>query len=97
MQPPLPGRFFLTMKIATRLAALFIGLITVALWFFGGPNLGTTKITEAVRAVDSATGSETVSHETRFLPGIDFLAVGLVLAILVWAAGRLIRPTQPAA
>lgn len=85
------------MKTATRLAALFISLITVALWFFGGPNLGTTKITEAVRAVDSATGSENVSHETRFLPGIDFLAAGLALAAIVWASGRLMRPSHRAA
>lgn len=79
------------MKIATRIAALFIALITLALWFFGGPNLGRTKMSEVVRAVDPTTGTETVSHEVRFLPGLDFLAIGLVMALFVWAAGRLFR------
>ncbi len=96
MRLTLPGRFFLTMKTATRIAALFISVITVALWFFGGPNLGATKINEVVRAVDAATGNETVSHETRFLPGIDFLAIGLILAVAVWASGRLVRPSPSA-
>ncbi len=96
MQFTLPGRFFLTVRTATRLTALFISLVTVALWFFGGPNLGTTRINEVVRAVDTATGNETVSHETRFLPGIDFLAIGLILAAIVWASGRLMRPSPSA-
>ena len=96
MQFTLPVRFFLTMTTATRLTALFISLVTVALWFFGGPNLGTTRIQEVVRAVDDATGNETVRHETRFLPGLVFLAAGLVLAAVVWAAGRWMRPSPSA-
>ena len=80
------------MRTASRIAALFVALITVALWFFGGPNLGTTKLTETVRTMDSTSGSEAVSHEVRFLPGLDFLAIGLVLATLIWVTGRLFRP-----
>lgn len=86
-QSPLSGRFFSDMKIATHIAALF----TVALWFFGGPNLGRTKMSEVVRAVDSTTGTGTVNHEVRFLPGLDFPAIGLVLALSAWAAGRFFR------
>lgn len=42
--------------------------------------------------MDSTSGTESVSHEVRFLPGLDFLAIGLVLAMLIWVTGRLFRP-----
>lgn len=80
------------MRTASQIAALFVALITVALWFFGGPNFGTTRLTETVRTVDAAGANEVVNHEVRFLPGLDFLAIGLLLAILIWMTGRLFRP-----
>lgn len=80
------------MRTASRLAALFVVLVTVALWFFGGPNFGPTRLTETVRTMDSTSGTESISHEVRFLPGLDFLAIGLVLAMLIWVTGRLFRP-----
>lgn len=80
------------MRTASQITALFVALVTVVLWFFGGPNLGTTRLTETVRAVDATGANEIVNHEVRFLPGLDFLAIGLLLSILIWMTGRLFRP-----
>lgn len=80
----LPGRFFLTMRTVLRLAALFIALITLVLWLFGGANTGRTKMTETVKVSDSVTGQEIISNETRFLPGLDFVAAGLIGAGIAW-------------
>ena len=89
----LPGRFFLTMRTVLRLATLFIALVTLVLWFFGGANTGRTKMTETVKVSDSVTGKETVSKETRFLPGLDFLAAGLIGAGVVWVLSFAARKT----
>lgn len=65
------------MKTALRLAALAMALITVVLWFFGGPNLGWTKTTVLREEIDPVTELEKQIWEKRFLPGLDFLAAGL--------------------
>ena len=79
------------MRTALRLAALFIALVTLVLWLFGGPNMGRTRMSEAVKVNDAVTGRESVASETGFLPGIDFLAAGLVGAGLVFGMSFLTR------
>ena len=79
------------MRTAHRLAALFIALVTLVLWLFGGPNMGRTRMSEAVKVNDAGMGRENVASETGFLPGIDFLAAGLVGAGLVFGMSFLAR------
>ena len=79
------------MRTALRLAALFIALVSLVVWLFGGPNIGWTKMPEAAKINDTVTGREIVASETGFLPGLDFLAVGLVGVGIVWGMSFLAR------
>jgi hypothetical protein len=79
------------MRTALRLAALFVALVSLVLWLFGGPNMGRTRMSEAVTVNDLVTGHGNVAGETGFLPGIDFLAAGLAGAGIVWGASFLAR------
>lgn len=83
------------MKTILRLAALFIALITVVLWLFGGPNRGWTKTSEMVKTIDPVTEQEEIKWEKRFLPGIDFLGGGLLIAAVCFGSSFLFR-TRPA-
>ena len=77
------------MRMVLRLAALFLALVTLVLWLFGGPNTGWTKTTEMVKSADPMTGQEIINWETRFLPGLDFLGAGLLGAGVVFGASFL--------
>lgn len=79
------------MQTALRVAALFLALITLALWFFGGLNTGRTHISEVVRTAGTDSQPEIVSRETRFRPGLDFLAAGGLLGAGVFATSFLFR------
>ena len=79
------------MRTALRIAALFLALITLALWFFGGFNTGRTKISEVVRTAGTESRQETISKEVRFRPGLDFLATGGLLVAGVFATSFLFR------
>ncbi len=85
------------MKTALRIASLFVALIAVALWFFGGMNTGWTKPSQEVKTIDAVTGIEAVTWETRFLPGLDFLGAGLLLAFLLWAVSLFLRKSGASA
>ena len=81
------------MSTALRIAGLFLAVVTVALWFFGGFNLGRTQWTVPVEH-PGEDGRPRVVHEARFLPGSDFLAVGLVLSGVMAVLGAM-RRTSP--
>ncbi len=63
-----------------------VGLTALALWFFGGPNLGWTKTTVDRIEKDPVTGLEGRFPEKRFVPGVDFLAGGILAALLLAGA-----------
>lgn len=71
------------MKTKLRIAALLLALIILAVWFFGGPNLGWTKTSVAHKVKDPVTELEVDVYEKRFVPGIDFLGAGLGAAGLL--------------
>ena len=79
------------MRTKLRWAALVIVLVTAALWFFGGPNLGWTKNSVMHEEKDPVTGLEGPVYEKRWVPGVDFLAMGLVAAGLVAGGSFLFR------
>jgi hypothetical protein len=74
-----------------RLAALFIALVTLVLWLFGGPNTGFTKTSVMVKTVDPVTEQEIITWEKSFLPGVDFLGGGLVSGALLLGASFIFR------
>ncbi|HXG48358.1 MAG TPA: hypothetical protein VNO52_12090 [Methylomirabilota bacterium] len=77
------------MRMGLHLSALGVALLTLALWFFGGMNTGWTKTSVPVDKVDAVTGLTYQEWEHRFLPGLDFLGAGLILAAVLVGAGFL--------
>ena len=67
------------MRLACRLAALASLVLVLGLWFFGGCQLGWTKTSVPIKQVDPVTEVDYIVWERRFLPGIDFLAAGMVV------------------
>jgi hypothetical protein len=74
-----------------RLAALFVTLVTLVLWLFGGPNTGFTKTSVQVKTVDPVTDQDIITWEKRFLPGVDFLGGGLLAGVTLFGASFLFR------
>jgi hypothetical protein len=62
------------MQSVLRNTAWVIGIVTIALWFFSGPNWGRTKTSLSAPAD---------TQVNTFLPGIDFLLGGALLAALL--------------
>jgi hypothetical protein len=65
----------MSINTTLRIAALFIAILTIALWCFGGLNLGRSQWFVPVEQ-PGPDGQLRVVHEPRFLPGIDFLLGG---------------------
>jgi hypothetical protein len=79
------------MRTGFRLVALGVAVVTLALWFFGGPNPGWTKTRVAVPIQDEITGLEGVRWEHHFLPGVDFLVGGFAAAGALWGVSFAFR------
>ena len=82
------------MKAGFRITALFVVLVTVALWFFGGMNLGWTKTSVRVEVLDPVTGLMEQRWEDRFQPGLEFVAAGLLIAGVLAAVGAFLPSTK---
>ena len=84
------------MRTALRLAALFVSLVIVVLWLFGGPNLGLTKTSVMVKTVDPVTEQDEIKWEKRFLPGVDFLGGGLMAGAVLFGVSFLFKKSPSA-
>ena len=82
------------MRTTLRIAALFVLLVAVAFWFFGGANPGWTKTSVAHFVKDPVTGLEAPVYEDRFVPGLDFLAAGFAAAGVTAAVSFAFRARQ---
>lgn len=69
------------MRIALRLLAMISFLGPAVWWAADGAHPGWSKNTVAVHTLDEITGIEQITYEKRFVPGIDTLAFGLVVAV----------------
>ncbi len=79
------------MRTSLRVLAIGVALVSLALWFFGGPNLGWTK-TRVIRIEkDPVTDIEGRFEEKRFVPGVDFLGASLAGAGLLAGASFFFR------
>jgi hypothetical protein len=66
-----------------RILLILSGALLLAsslFWLLGGAHRGWTKTSVPVKTLDEVTGIEGIQYESRFVPGIDFLAGGLLLA-----------------
>lgn len=84
------------MRTKLRIAALLLAVVVTAWWFFSGPNMGWFKTQVDHIEKDPVTELEVRRYENRFVPGVDCLAAGLLLAAMLAGASFLFRPeTQP--
>lgn len=81
----------LTWRRVFRFMALGIAVGGVAGWLWGGAHAGWTQTSVPVRTLDEVTGLEAIRYETRFVPGVDFLAATLCVAGLVFGGSLLLR------
>jgi hypothetical protein len=84
-----------TMKRILQILALVILAATAATWLATGANRGWTKTSVAVKTLDDITGIEGITYQKKFLPGVDFLGAGTVVAVGL-AGGSLFfrKPTK---
>jgi len=74
-----------------RMLAWIVFLAGVLTWLVTGANLGWTKTSVPKKTVDTVTGIEGITWESRFVPGIDFLGASLLVSGLLAGASFLIR------
>jgi len=79
------------MRTSFRLAALAVMVMSTALWFFAGPNLGWTKTSVPRLEKDEVTKQDYTKSEKRFVPGIDFLGTALIASGALLAGASLCR------
>jgi hypothetical protein len=79
------------MRAALRVLGLLILLITIGVWLAMGGTLGWTKTTVESWETDPVTGIEHVTNIERFVPGIEFLALGIGGAAVIFGASFLVR------
>ena len=87
------------MRTKLRVAALLVAVVVTAWWFFSGPNLGWYKTKVERIEKDPVTELEVKRYEDRFVPGVDCLGGGLLLACALVGASFFVRknaqPSQP--
>jgi hypothetical protein len=79
------------MRTKLRLAALVLMLFVLGFWFACGHNTGFTKNQVLTTIPDPVTGLEGPVWVKKFVPGVDFLAVGFLLAGLQFGSSFFIR------
>jgi hypothetical protein len=72
-------------RTLTRLLALFILSTCLSWWWFSGANMGWTKTYLTIPATDEVTGIQYEVKEEKFVPGVDFLALGTGLSFVIFA------------
>jgi hypothetical protein len=68
-------------KPILRLLALALILGALGYWMAAGANRGWTKTSVPIKTTDEVTGIEGVTYQKKFVPGLEFLAVGLAAGI----------------
>ena len=82
------------MKRVLRILALLLALATLTLWLLSGANRGWTKTSVPVTEIDEVTGIESVNYQSRFVPGVDFVALALLGTGLLAGASFLFNRTR---
>ncbi len=79
------------MRTSLRILAALVFCGTLGFWIALGANRGWTKNQVPVKIVDDVTGIEGVRWEKRFVPGVEFLAAGVVVAGILAGGSFLFR------
>ena len=70
------------MRKALRVIAAIMLLGSVLFWAVAGANRGWTKTSVPHTNLDPVTGIEGISYESKFVPGLDFLACAGAASLL---------------
>lgn len=81
------------MRMVVRAFALLLLIGTAGVWFALGGTLGWTKTTVDEMKVDPVTEIEYAVRHDQFVPGIEFLALGVAGAVILFAATLFVRIT----
>jgi hypothetical protein len=79
------------MRKKIRIASLLLAMVVLCLWFFSGRNTGWTKNKVFQPVHDPVTGIDGSVEVKKFIPGIDFLGIGLGLAALQFGSSFIVR------
>jgi hypothetical protein len=79
------------MRTKLRVAALVLALFVTGFWFARGHHTGYTVNTVTTFVTDPVTGIQGPVEQKTFIPGVDFLGIGLGLAALQFASSFLVR------
>jgi hypothetical protein len=82
------------MKRVLQIFALTVAFAAVLFWVAAGAQRGWTKTSVPVKSVDEITGIEGITYKKQFVPGLDFLGVGLLGAGLLAGASLFFRKTK---
>jgi hypothetical protein len=82
------------LKKILRLVALILVVGSLALWAATGMNRGWTKTSVPRKTLDEVTGIEGITYEKHFVPGVDFLGVSVLGAVVLTGLSFLYR-TKP--
>ena len=81
------------MKNTLRILAVVVALGAGLCWLALGASRGWTRTSVPVKTLDEVTGIEGIQYRKQFVPGLDFLGAGLVMAGVL-AAGSLVGKRQ---
>lgn len=82
-------------RTLARLLALFVLSTCLSWWWFSGANMGWTKTYLTIPATDEVTGIQYEVKEEKFVPGVDFLALGTGLSFVIFATTFLFSAKKP--
>jgi len=77
-----------------RFTGLAIAALVVAFWLLSGADRGWTKTSVTIQKTDEVTGLEYPVIENRFVPGVEFLALGTLAGLALSALTFLPIPTK---
>lgn len=83
------------MRRALQVLAVIVAVVTLMMWIAKGVNTGWTKNKAQVKTIDPVTEIEQVEWKEVFVPGLDFLGVGLFSAAALAVVARFIRTNKP--
>jgi hypothetical protein len=81
----------LDLKRALQILAVVLAVATLGLWLAKGANSGFTKDRVQVKTVDPVTEIEQVEWQQVFIPGVEFLGGGLIVAGALFGGSFFIR------
>jgi hypothetical protein len=85
----------ISFRTTNRLLALFVLSTCLSWWWFSGADMGWTKTYVTIPATDEITGIQYEVKQEKFVPGVDFVAAGIGLSFVIFAASFLLSQRKP--